>query len=286
MSNDYNDIDAILGVMNTVDVARKQEEARQKMLLEQEKQRKKKIYDDQIFIQAERAIQEEIRRTEPPKIFDTRRPIITKSMVKNKISRKTTKFIKESQSVIDDIKKHKIITALITAALTACLIISAPTIKARVQINELNDDLSEEFEKNKYVQQQDGLFAKTKLTIEPSEFINNLNLTPNDHMRLYIISTVIQDSDFEDILQALGYRDKENYLKKLGFEHNDFRASEQYSMEYDKKLEEMIKKMNSNPDLIPSCLEIYPELSLIYQENNTYLINGQLYTTKESGRSK
>ena len=151
----------------------------------------------------------------------------------------------------------------------------------------MSTDLGEEFEKNRYVQQQDGLLAKTKLTIEPSEFVNNLGLTPNSHMRLYILSTVIQDSDFENILQALGYRNKEDYFKKLGFEHSDgLRAGEKYNIEYEKKLKEIIKELNSNPDLVPSYLEKYPELRVIYDKNNTYLMGGELYTTEEPGRSK
>ena len=284
MSNDYNDIDAVLSFANDAHNQRMQEEAEKQRLEEEKKNLRKKAREDEIFRMAERAIKEEIWRNSPPKIVDKPNQVMSKSLGKPKISLKLARTVEE---IKDTIRDHKIATALVAAALILFLAVSGPTLKANSQVSNLQDQLGEEFEKNNYTEKQNTLFSKTKLTIEPEKFINNLGLTSESHTRLYILSTVIQDSDFENILQALGYRNKEDYLKKLGFEHNELRASEQYDREYEKKLQEMIKELNNNPELVPSYLEKYPELRLIYEKNNTYLIDGKLYTTEEElGRSK
>ena len=48
----------------------------------------------------------------------------------------------------------------------------------------------------------------------------------------------------------------------------------------------MIKELNNNPELVPSYLEKYPELKLIYEKDSTYLINGEMYTIENTGRGK
>lgn len=283
MSNDYNDIDAVLSFANDAHNQRMQEEAERQRLLEQQKESQKRAHEDKIFSMADRAIKDEIWRNSPPKIVDKPNQVMSKSLGKPKIS---PKLARAAEEVKDTIREHKVATALVAAALILFLTFTGPTLKANSQVSNLQDQLGEEFEKNNYTEKQNTLFSKTKLTIEPEKFINNLGLTSESHTRLYILSTVIQDSDFENILQALGYRSKEDYLKKLGFEHNELRASEQYDREYGKKLQEMIKELNNNPELVPSYLEKYPELKLIYGKNSTYLINGEMYTIENTGRGK
>ena len=283
MSNDYNDIDAVLSFANDAHNQRMQKEAERQRLEEKEKKMRKKAHEDKIFGMAERAIKEEIWRNSPPKIVDKPNQVMSKSLGKPKIS---PKLARAAEEVKDTIREHKVATALVAAALILFLTFTGPTLKANSQVSNLQDQLGEEFEKNNYTEKQNTLFSKTKLTIEPEKFINNLGLTSESHTRLYILSTVIQDSDFENILQALGYRSKEDYLKKLGFEHNELRASEQYDREYEKKLQEMIKELINIPELVPSYLEKYPELKLIYEKDSTYLINGEMYTIENTGRGK
>ena len=100
-------------------------------------------------------------------------------------------------------------------------------------------------------------------------------------MRLYILSTVIQDSDFYTILKELGYRGFDDYVNKLGFSHTeDFRAGEHYSREYEEKLKDLITEVKKNQDLLPQYLEMYPELGFIYDVRD----ENQTMSTTNNGR--
>lgn len=204
-----------------------------------------------------------------------------KSIGKQKIPTYKATFFDE---VADVIKNHKAAIAGTLVAISITLAAIAPTLNANKKINDLSNKLGDEFVQMKYAEQQDGLFRKLNLTIAPDELVNNLGLTSNSHMRLYILSTVLQRSDFESVLRELGYNSLDNYVKKLGFEHGELRASEQYSIEYYEKLKNIIKNLNENPDKVDEYLEAYPELGLIFDPNNTFILSsGEIGSTRERG---
>ena len=182
--------------------------------------------------------------------------------------------------ILEEIKKHPIGATLVASALVLGLLVSIPYIKTTSQMNKLTTSYSAQLEDFNYGEKQ-GMFSKIKLTIEPSDFIKNSNLTPNSHMRLYILSTVIQDSDFYTILKELGYRGFDDYVNKLGFSHTeDFRAGEHYSREYEEKLKDLITEVKKNQDLLPQYLEMYPELGFIYDVRD----EDQAMSTTNNGR--
>lgn len=282
MSNtNYSDIDAILGVMDSAKSNKEQEELQAMIGANVQKIQ----YDIKLD---KRNAEVEANRQRLAKVFEQQnksvrtnqnnmRPVAVSSYKNNPI-----------QEILETIKEYKGIIAGVLAASAIVLATYAPTLRANGQINELSNSLSDEFEKLNYGDQQNNLFRKFNLTIEPSEFVNNLGLTPNSHMRLYILSTVIQSSDFENILRELGYNGMENYVEKLGFRHNEnLRASEQYNIKYNEKLKKIIMELNKNPENMATYLEEYPELRFIYDSNNTILVNGQMYTTESTdGRSR
>ena len=182
--------------------------------------------------------------------------------------------------ILEEIKKHPIFTTLVASALALGLLVSIPNIKTTSQINELTTSYSAQLEESN-LGESNGIFSKIKLTISPSEFVESRKLTSSSHMRLYILSTVIQDSDFNAILKELGYRGFDDYINKLGFRHTeDFRAGEHYSREREKNLEDLIKEINKNRDLLPQYLEMYPELGFIYDVRD----ENQAMSTTNNGR--
>lgn len=181
-------------------------------------------------------------------------------------------------------KKYKIAIAGTLAAVTIATIKLGPPLKANSQISDLSNKMSEELIEMNYCKQRDNIFSQLHLSIAPDKLINNLNLTSNSHMRLYILSTVLHTTDFENILKELGYNSLLDYVKKLGFEYGYRTAIENYQIEYDAKLQELIQNLNKNPENIDEYLEIYPELGFIYEPNNTILTANAIYTTKGNGR--
>ena len=69
MSNDYNDIDAVLSFANDAHNQRMQEEAERQRLLEQQKESQKRAHEDKIFSMADRAIKDEILPLEDVCLF-------------------------------------------------------------------------------------------------------------------------------------------------------------------------------------------------------------------------
>ena len=252
--------------------------------------RQKNLHDNDIFFAAQKAIKEQtsdIRRNDPSRQHLNKKTVKPdKSIKRPRTSRKLEQVKNGIDEILDMIRKNPIATTLIASAAALGILISLPTLKTNSQVNYLTNKLGDNLEKGKYVQQQDGIFKKYKLNIEPTDFIESMKLTSNSHMRLYILSTVIQDSDFNNILRALGYNGIEDYVKDLGYRHNDdYRASEQYNMEYEDKLRDLIKELNKHPEYISTYLDEYPELGFIYDRDNTYLIDGIIGTTRDNGRS-
>lgn len=272
-NNPNEDIDTILKVLNNDKIAKEDEETAKRIGA----QVQMALYDRRY-----EALQQNNQQQHP-------RPIIVepaKSIKRPRTSRKLEQVKNGIDEILDMIRKNPIATTLIASTAALGILISLPTLKTNSQINDLTNKLGKNLEKGKYVQQQDGIFKKYKLNIEPSDFIESMKLTSNSHMRLYILSTVIQDSDFDNILRALGYNGIEDYVKDLGYRHNDdYRASEQYNMEYEDKLHDLIKELNKHPELVSTYLDEYPELGFIYDRENTYLIDGVIGTTRDNGRS-
>lgn len=273
-NNPNEDIDTILDVLNNAKIAKEYEETAKQIGA----QVQMALYDRRYEALQQNNQQQQHPRT---KIVEP-----AKSIGRPKTSRRLEQLKAGIEEILDMIKKNPIATTLIASAAALGILISLPTLKTNSQINDLTNKLGDNLEKGKYVQQQDSIFKKYKLNIEPSDFIEGMKLTPNSHMRLYILSTVIQDSDFDNILRALGYNGIEDYVKDLGYRHNDdYRASEQYSMEYEDKLRDLIKELNKHPELVSTYLDEYPELRFIYDRDNTYLIDGVIGTTRDDGRS-
>lgn len=273
-NNPNEDIDTILDVLNNAKIAKEDEETAKRIGAEVQMA----LYDRRYkALQQKRQTQQQTK----PKIVEP-----AKSIKRPRTSRRLEQVKNGIDEILDMIRKNPIATTLIASVTALGILMSLPTLKTNSQINDLTNKLGKNLEKGKYVQQQDGIFKKYKLNIEPSDFIESMKLTSNSHMRLYILSTVIQDSDFNNILRALGYNGIEDYVKKLGYRHNDdYRASEQYNMEYEDKLRDLIKKLNKHPEFISTYLDEYPELGFIYDRDNTYLVNGQIGTTRDNGRS-
>lgn len=242
--------------------------------------RNKQLHENEIFFAVQDAIKEQtsdIRRNDP-----SRDPnyIKGKTIRRPKTPTRNATFISPLDEIKEMLKQHPIVSTLAAIAFTAGIIISIPNIKTTSQMNKLTTSYSAQLEDFNYGEKQ-GMFSKIKLTIEPSDFIKNSNLTPNSHMRLYILSTVIQDSDFYTILKELGYRGFDDYVNKLGFRHTeDFRAGEHYSREYEEKLKDLITEVKKNQDLLPQYLEMYPELGFIYDARD----EDQAMSTTNNGR--
>lgn len=196
------------------------------------------------------------------------------SMQKVRLIDGVNDFVKENTKAIASV--------LLAVSMTATLMV--PRLKVSTQINNMETGLSDNLTGRNYVQQQDGMFSRLKLNIEPSKFVDDLGLTSTSHMRLYILSTVIQPSDFTNILKELGYRSKEDYVTRLGYEHNEqLRAGEQYDIDYEQKLKDLVTELNKNPEKLNEYLNKYPELGFIY--GDSYLVNNQIYTiNEEKGR--
>lgn len=206
-----------------------------------------------------------------------------KSIGKPKIPTNKATFIDKAMNFLDEYK-FAITGALAAAILTVVAL--GPSIKVSSQKNDLSKNLGEHFVQLKYCEQTDGLFKKFKLTISPRMFVNNLNLTADNDMRLYILSTVLRQEDFDNILWELGFNSQEDYLRRLGFKHGELRASEQYSNEYEEKLKNIIKNLNENPDNANEFFDKYPELRFIVDSNNTIMIDGEIITTRNHGGRK
>lgn len=275
-NNPNEDIDTILDVLNNAKIAKEDEETAKRIGAEVQMA----LYDRR-YKALQQNNQQQQQHHPKPKIVEP-----AKSIKRPRTSRRLEQLKDGIEEILDMIRKNPIATTLIASAAALGILISLPTLKTNSQINDLTNKLGDNLEKGKYVQQQDGIFKKYKLNIEPNDFIESMKLTSNSHMRLYIISTVIQDSDFDNILRTLGYNGIEDYVKDLGYRHNDdYRASEQYNMEYEDKLRDLIKELNKHPELVSTYLDEYPELRLIYDRDNTYLIDGVIGTTRDNGRS-
>lgn len=204
-----------------------------------------------------------------------------KSTIKSEILTTKATFIDKATKFIN--KNKATIAGTLAAATLAITTLGAtwgPSLKANKQMNDLSDNFGEELVEMNYCKQQDNIFSDFELTISPNRFVNNLGLTADSHMRLYILSTVLQQTDFERILWELGYNNLDNYVKKLGFEHGDLRAGENYQIEYEKKLKNLIMDLNKNPEKIDEYLDIYPELGFIYDPDNTILTAEGIGTTR------
>lgn len=210
--------------------------------------------------------------------------MVHKSTIKSEIPTTKATFINKT---IKFINKNKADIAGILA--TALLVITTlgatlgPALKINKQKEDLSKNLGEHFTQLKYCEQTDGLFKKFKLTISPRIFVNKLNLTADSDMRLYILSIVLRQEDFDNILWELGFNNQEDYLRRLGFEHGELRAGEQYSNEYDKKLNNIIKTINENPDKATKYFDECPELRFIVDSDNTIMIDGEIITTRNHG---
>lgn len=210
--------------------------------------------------------------------------IKSKSITEAEVSVNKANFFDKAMKIIN---KNKAVIAgtLATVAIAISTIgpVFGPSLKANIQMTDLSDNFGEKLVKLNYCKQRDNMFSDFKLTISPNKFVNNLGLTADSHMRLYILSTMINDADFESILWELGYNNLESYVKKMGFEHGDFRAVGNYKNEYETKLKGLIMDINKNPEKINEYLEKYPELGFIYDPNNTILTSEGIITTRARG---
>jgi hypothetical protein len=212
--------------------------------------------------------------------LQTAKKIIKKSIRKPPIS---TRIITQANKTMEFINKNKLVITGILATLVLVTASLKPFFKANGQISDLSNKLGNELQKMKYGEKQDGLFQNFRLTIEPNKLVDNLGLNPNDHIRLYILSTVLNQTDFESVLQELGFNNSNEYAIKLGFEHNERRAIENYQISSEEMLQELIMNLNKNPEKVEEYLEKYPELGFIYDPNKTFLTAGGIASTRTPG---
>lgn len=206
-----------------------------------------------------------------------------KSIGKPKIPTNKATSIDKAMVFLDE---YKVAIVGILAAAIIAVVSLGPSFKVIGQKNDLSKNLGEHFVQLKYCEQIDSLFKKFKLTISPRMFVNNLNLTADSDMRLYILSTILQQEDFDNILWELGFNSYDDYLRKLGFEHGKLRASEQYIIEYDEKLNNIIKTLNETPNKANEFFDKYPELRFIVDSNDTIMMGSEIITTRNHGGRK
>ena len=216
--------------------------------------------------------------------LQTAKKIRQKSIGKPPIS---TEEITIIDKTIEFIKEYKVAIAGLLATATILAFTLGPTLKANGQINDLSNKISDKLTKMKLGEQQKGLFSKFNLTVSPSELIDKWELNSDSHMRIYILSTILNQSDFEKVLNTLGYKNQDSYVKKLGFEHNERRAIENYHTEYEEKLKDIVMHLNKNPQEVDEYLKKYPELGLVLDPSNTFILqNGDYGSTRENGGRK
>ena len=214
----------------------------------------------------------------------TAKKIRQKSIGKPPIS---TEEITIIDKTIEFIKEYKVAIAGLLAAAAIVAFTWGPTLKANGQINDLSNKISDKLTKMKLGEQQKGLFSKFNLTVSPSELIDKWELNSDSHMRIYILSTILNQSDFEKVLNTLGYKNQDSYVKELGFKHNERRAIENYHTEYEEKLKDIVMHLNKNPQEVDEYLKKYPELGLILDPSNTFILqNGDYGSTRENGGRK
>ena len=178
--------------------------------------------------------------------------------------------------------------AIIASALLAALLITPAMneLKINLQVKEMTKNISSSLQQSN-IATVTNLSNLVTLTESPREFIEQLNISKNDHTRLFILSLSIEPNDFENILKELGYYGGfQSYLKHLNYERNEYQsAKEQYCEYYTHKLESIIKEINKNPDLAESYFKSYPELQFIFNSQNIYITENEITSlNNETGR--
>lgn len=143
--------------------------------------------------------------------------------------------------------------ALISLALIALLSRTplAEDLKTNKEISDMTKNIKTSFVNSNLAEKKSDIFNNISLTEKASTIIKKLNIDENDHIQLYILSLAISDSDYNAILNELGYGNFRYYItKELGYKDTiDKPAGQIYSEVMANKLRDLIK---NNPDYLRS----------------------------------
>jgi len=267
-------------------IFRKRNEEKRRLSEQQnaERERKQEMLNNQMFREIEYAVAEAIKRNEPPKIVVDPDEYMDKSIRRPKVPQYIIKDVTDSIEFLKENRKKIIAATLVLFVLSTPLRNSA---KVNGQISDMTKGISNSLKDNDLAE-KNGLLQRITLTVSPKEIVENLNISSTNHIRLYILSLSLSESDFNSILKELGYSGFNNYLNKLGYRKTETSTqAEQYKIEYSEKLREIINELNRNPDLRQEYLSKYPELKFIYNDENSYITeSGNVFMVEQNaGRS-
>lgn len=233
----YDDIDAVLGVLN-------------------------KGNQDKKFEEIEKAVTHEIKSI-PTTVWgvfeDTEPKVQVPVRAKYKsigggfktLAKKAREFLGETTDDILYSFKHITLETLVSIALVLGLISSTIAMTfPNIKCNKFRNKLKEEIEARSYESYSAG------------QIVEELGIDRYDYFRIYLLSYGMSSDMYYKILNELGYSDLSTIARKEGYKNTEYeRATELLTKDYETKLQQIIDKMHDEPEQTVSYYcNLYPEL--------------------------